>query len=264
MMKMRKILTAMLLVIVLLATLPVAAQEKRVLTLDRAVQINDTQIVLEFSEPIAVNYHGSNTNPWIAIRMGQSCYADVCDECGGHLQWWGGYEYVDSKRDRLLFTMLPNMGIDNINDIRNRAGKLAHHKDLNLWFCIEETPYNADIAYVDNKVCNITTLDGEVYLTPTFSEGYEKCNVALDVDFNYEIDFGKVMDLGGTVIDRTLLVGGETISIEAPIENEDVPTTVVRNNPIIVALMLSGGALLAVILLGIGVLVRKKKKAVQS
>ena len=261
MMKMRKVILCLLVVLSLLITLPVSAKEERVLTLDRAIQINDTQVVLEFSEPIAVNFHNNNTSPWICIRLGHSCYASVCEECGGHLQWWGGYEYVDGDRDRLLFTMLPNMGIDNINDIRNRAGKLAHHDDLNLWFCIEESPYNADIAYVDNAICNITTLDGEVYLTPTFPEGYEKCNVALDVDFNYEIDFGKVMDRGGTVIDRTLLVGGETIQVDAPAE-EEAPAAVVRNNPLVTALMLGGSAVVAGLLLTVGVIVRKKKKAV--
>lgn len=263
-MKMRKLLTVFLVLIVLLSTLPVAAAD-RVLTLDRAVQINNTQVVLEFSEPIAVNFHSSNTNPWICIRMGHSCYADVCEECGGHLQWWGGIEYVDSNRDRLLFTMTPNMGYNNISDIMNFKGKLEHHKGLNIWFCIEEAPYNADIAYVDNTICNITTLDGEVYLTPTFSEGYEKCNVGIDVDFNYDIDMGEVIDLGATVIDRTLLVGGESILTTDKEKTEtSEPAPLVRNNPVIVVLVLGGSVLLMVALLMVGLVVRKKRKAVQS
>ena len=68
-MKFNKIIAALLLVVLVLACLPVSAQQERVLTLKRAVQVNDTQIVLEFSEPIAINLHQQNRGPYCPIRL---------------------------------------------------------------------------------------------------------------------------------------------------------------------------------------------------
>ena len=47
-------------------TLPAGAADE--LTLTRAVKINDTQIALEFSEPIAVNLREENRGPFMAVR----------------------------------------------------------------------------------------------------------------------------------------------------------------------------------------------------
>ena len=46
-------------------------------TLKSATIINDYEIVLEFSEPIALNYHGTNYGPFIDVRM--------CNALGGIL-----------------------------------------------------------------------------------------------------------------------------------------------------------------------------------
>lgn len=113
-MKLNKIIAALLLVVLILACLPVSAQEERVLTLKRAVQVNDTQIVLEFSEPIAINLHQSNRGPYCPVRLVNSSGGTtrfnnekhlLHPQYNTHLQWIGSLQFLDSKHDRLIWTL---------------------------------------------------------------------------------------------------------------------------------------------------------------
>jgi hypothetical protein len=57
MMNMKKFVMILML-LALIITVPVSAADRK-LTIERAVQIGDTQIVIEFSEPIAININQS-------------------------------------------------------------------------------------------------------------------------------------------------------------------------------------------------------------
>ena len=253
----------MLMLIVLIVSLPVSAAERK-LTIERAVQINDTQIVIEFSEPIAININQTNNGPYVALRIGDNGYPAYVEEHDNHLQWHGTIEFVDKNRDRILWTLVgKSFGVKDINDIRNRTGLLADYKDKFMWLTVEEIPYNVDLAYTDNAICNITTLDGEVYLTPTFPNGWESCNLEVERDYGYDIDYDEVFYVDVKDFEQSVLLGGA--DVEQPTENEEPDpmrtVTVIKNDPIMIAVRLGIGVLLCGGLLVVGVIIRRKRKA---
>jgi hypothetical protein len=262
MMNMKKFVMILML-LALVITVPVSAADRK-LTIERAVQISDTQIVIEFSEPIAININQSNNGPYVALRIGENGYPTYVPEKNTHLQWRGIIEFVDENRDRVLWTLADKaFGVTNINDIRNCTGELAEYKDKPMWLTVEEIPYNVELAYTDNTVCNITTLDGEVYLTPTFPIGWESCNVELEKDYRYDIDYDKVIDVDAVDIKDPVLFGGDEIEIKEEVKAPSATQTetVVKNDPIMVALRLGLGAAIGAGLLVIGVILRKKRTA---
>jgi hypothetical protein len=112
-MKFKKRIAAVLMMACVLALFPlvkpVAAADT--LTLNRAVAINDNQIVLEFSEPIAVNLNGSNRGPWCALRLvGENdtlAWSGGAENAGTALQFPGTMMFLDSKHDRIIWSMTP-------------------------------------------------------------------------------------------------------------------------------------------------------------
>lgn len=272
-MKMKKILSMLLLVAVLLTGFTVSAAERK-LTLDRAVQINDTQIILEFSEPIAINKYQENVGPFTAIRLltdGQPTRISDAKSLyyGEYLQWAGSLEYVDSKHDRLVWTIYQSaVGVDTIEEIRNYTGELANYKHLPMALTLEEYPYDTDHRFVDNAICNVTTRDGSVYLTPSLPSGWEKCNLFIEVDYSYPVDLSATESVvEGISFDRQLLFRGSEIDVTEPVDEsvtvpEEEPVRVLKNEPWIIAAILGGSVAVFALLLAIALIVRKKRKEV--
>lgn len=281
-MKMKRFIITLLLLAILLSCVGVSATERR-LTMDRAIMINDSQIVVEFSEPIAMNKfetHPWATAPWISVRLVDSSgglqritdkkspYYDV------RTQWAGSVMYVDSKHDRLIFTFTEDsLGVNTLMGVINREGLLADFEKCNVVFSLEEVPYDAAGHYSDGKVCNVTTRDGEVYLTPTRFNGYESCNIPIEIDYNYKVDLSATeptQEKKEIVFDYSLAAVADdaTIADEAAeeaerldIQQEKPMDRVLKNDPILVAAILGGSALLSLLLVVIAVVIRKKRRA---
>ncbi len=273
-MNIKKIIVSLLLVALMLACLPVSAAERK-LTCDAVYQVNDMQIVIEFSEPIAFNLNGSNAGPGVMLRMLSNIgsMAHVSDikspNYGNPMQWNGTLQYLDSKHDRLIwtFTQIGYMGCQSIADIQNRVGELGEpaYDSYVLAFVIEEEPFIK--PGTDLGICNITTEDGEVALTPTKPTGYEKLAIEPVINYSYPIDKNKIEGItrgsssftfeydGGSVINP-----GELESLSK--ENEELKMEVVKNDPIILAVILGGSVLLCALLIVAGIVVRKKRKVV--
>ena len=261
-MKMKKIWIALLLMLTILASLPVLAAEERKLTLDRVVQINDMQLILEFSEPVAINYHEVNRGPYCVIRI-RKPNQSVTRVSGGqydkqYLQWDGSLQYVDSNHDRLVWTMTSGKIDGNtITEIRNFNGYLQNYKDQIVSFTIEEVPYDQTGGYTNNAINNITTEDGEVYLTPTRPANWESVNMAIEVDFGYDVDLSHVESVARPeTYNYALMEKGEGATAQP-----DAATVVVANNPITVAAILGGGALVCAALIAVAIVIAKKRKA---
>lgn len=279
-MNLKKIIALFLLAALLLAGFPVSAAERK-LTLNRAVQINETQIVLEFSEPIALNLN-AKYGPFFALRLvdaGQPTTITNVNSVhfGQYLQWPGTVEYIDSKHDRLIWTMNgPVVGVGTISGVINHEGELSQYAHLPATFTLEEVPVSTEEMFVDNKICNVTTRDGQVYLTPTLPTGWEKCNVLIEKDFEYEVDLShtestfEYMSYQG----QELVMNGATMEIEKPdteqkepvqeVQKEIQTIQVLNNDPMFIAVILASGTLLLLLLIVIGLVVRKKRKAVSK
>lgn len=271
---MKKISIALLATLMLLMLIPVSAAE-RTLTLDRVVQINNNQLVLEFSEPIAVNLKGENYGPWCAIRLndGSGQPVRINDDTsvyyGEYLQWAGSIQFTDSRHDRLHWTLsdLGHIGVNSITDISSFSGALADFSHLQVAFALEEVPYDAEAVYVDNAVCNITTADGEVYLRPTLPNGWEKCNLPITVNYGYRVDLSALESVEiAKTYDYDLVVNGSALDIEENVDEQSPEVQLVRslrNDPLILAAIIGGSVVLSTLLIVIGVII-KKKKAVRS
>ncbi len=262
-MNIKKIIVALLLMLTMLACLPVSAAEERRLTLDRVVQINDMQLILEFSEPVAINYHDVNRGPYCVVRI-RKANQGVTRVSGGqydqqYLQWDGSLQYVDSKHDRLVWTMT-NGKIDanSITDILNYNGYLQNYKEQLVSFTIEEVPYDQSGGYTNNAINNIPTEVGEVYLTPARPANWESVNMPIEVNFNYDVDLSHVESVARPeTYDHALMEQG----IGAVVEETPAMTQVVKNDPLILAAILGGGALVCAALIVVAVVISKKRKA---
>lgn len=179
----------MLIVLVMITVLSVTAlAEDEPLTCKRAVLIDDYQVVLEFSEPICVNYYGVSSGPYYAIRVTDSGYVLSKTSSGENLQWAGLVRYVDEKHDRLLFTVTySRLGIESIPDIIAGKDALSTDKNPLVAMCIEETESPGD-----SSVYNITSADGKKFLQATRTGGYDGLYAELTKDYSYKIDVSKL------------------------------------------------------------------------
>lgn len=272
-MKMKKAIISLLLILVLLAATPVGAQDRK-LTLDRAVQISDTEIVLEFSEPIAINLFTESSGPFMGVRIvakhgGVKRIDDLNSEYNGkYMQWTGTYVYLDNRHDRVLWTINTDaIGVNTLSEIRNYEGELSKYSQFQIAMVVEEVPHDKTAKVTDNQVCNITTADGEVYLTADLPTGWEKCILPIEVDYQYALDRsateGVWENTNKVTVDYSLIEKGSGVQQSADGQEPVVqPTLVLRNDPIVVALLLGGGGLVVAALIITAILVRKKRKAV--
>ncbi len=271
-MKFKQFIAMLLLLVVLLAGVCVQGADRK-LTIKRAVLINDTQVVVEFSEPIAINKFETNRGPFIAIRLVNSSGAvqkvtdDKSPHYGTYLQWTGLVQYVDSKHDRLVVTLQTEvMGIKTMSEILNYKGLLAEYKQFPVVFTLEEVPYTTAEHYTDGYICNVTTKDGEVYLSATRHQGYESCNIPIENAYGYRVDLSS---LEGTMEKKEIITEFEfplvTLANEVPIEeieDENSADEVLRNDPIITMAILGGSGLLCALLIVLAIVIHKKRKVV--
>jgi len=233
-------------------------QAARILTFDRAVQINDYQIVMEFSEPIAINLKQTNSGPYCAIRLVTNEKNELGrSKEGTILQWKGTIEYADANHDKLLWTMADNrLGMVTVNDILNYRGALAPYSEYKAKLCIEEIPYNTTVPAATGLLDNVTTADGEVHLSANRPIGYDGAYCPIEINYNYPIDLTKTESL--TKSEVSAQIGVATQTLEPSIENAEATA---EYDPLIVAVIFGGSALAAIALVVVGIVVKKRRKA---
>ena len=205
-MKFRKKRMALFLTVLffLLTALPVAAEDSAV-TLERVVQINDYQLVLEFSQPIAFNYYSLSNGPFWAIRITDASYK-LQKSGNTNLQWPGVLTYADAYHDRLLFTLSSSrLGIDTITGIMNFEGQLSAFKGSLVTFCFEEVPGGQSQGN-DGFVGNVYDSIGMVQLAANRKGTVDGLYVPIEKDFSYSIDFSATEGIPNARVDAEVYV----------------------------------------------------------
>lgn len=160
------------------------------LTIKSAAAINDTQVVLEFSGPIAINLQEENRGPFMAIRYvdesGNLVWSGEPEESTS-LQFEGSYTYYNDEHTQILWTMneASTLHANTLTDVLTYAGELSAYSDSDIMFCIEEVPY-ADIDMGNALICNITNENGTVHLAATKLGGWDGTYVTLTADYDLE------------------------------------------------------------------------------
>lgn len=147
--------------------------------------ISDTQIRVTFSEPVTITYY-----PFMAIRMidkdGNLMWSGKENNSTPY-QWSGSWEWENESHTSLVWTMHSGiMGGRTIYELANWAGVLQKFKNDATWmFVIEEAPYAAEgyeIGMFNGLVDNISSKDGTVHLTSTYSKGYDGILTRLNIE----------------------------------------------------------------------------------
>lgn len=270
-MKRIKRLGALLLVLGLCAALAGltasrAADDGGYIRMTNVIQISDKELLIEFSEPIAFNVNNVNRGPFICIRFVNKSDTVVWlnndSKTKQAIQWQGSISTLRNDRSKLVFTLTSTAyGIKNISDITACKGELAQYAEQGYTpkFCIEEVPYNTKAPYTDGLVCNVTSPDGTRGLLANRPSGYESSVMAIQsVDYNYPIDRTNLVSAADRGLDATIKVSLSATPFEAKPEQEVITQTVVHNDPLIVAVILGAGVLLAGAAVGISLVIRKK------
>lgn len=248
-----KRMIALICALLILCAVPVQAEP--VLTMDRAVMVNDSQIIMEFSEPVAINLLGSNSGPFAAVRLvdNKNFIQTSRDSQAQYLQWLGTLEYVDEKKDRLIFTIgFSRLGADTVSEIYNREGELAEYRDLYCCMCLEEKAFDSSVPSYNGLIENVTSLDGERMLCAN-TVSADGIYVRLEKDYNYDYDPGAAV----SVIDRSIAAG---MTLGEGDEAEQIPAQV-KNDPRIVAAIIGVGVVLAVLLsVTVAIVIKRKEK----
>jgi len=272
-MKLKKV-SALLLCMVLLASmfLVTNTQAADQVYLERAICINDTQIVLEFSEPIAINKNGNSAGPWICMRV---LYPDNNTVTGGPredncLQASGGWEFVDEQQDRILWTM--DIGCiyesnETISSIVNFENDMWRYGLYTVKMYIEEIPFSRDNPGGDWND-NITSLDGlrhlgtnVQYFEPSWSATV--CDIEFDSDYVLYREVEKEIEPNGGITLGTEVVN-EIKEEPQVVDNDPIPEEepVIETDDIKKILVFAGCGILVVagIIVAVATTAKKKKK----
>ncbi len=239
----------------MLAALPGVQAAEEYVTATRAIQVSDTEIVIEFSEPIAIDFHQEGSGPWISVRLMNA--SDVVQYHGEGdsrtaMQWAAaGIEFLDDNRDRLLYTIRSGaFGVETINDVTGFRGVLAQYKDMyKVRLSVEEKPYDTSKHRSDGFVCNISSLDGTKPMLATVPRGYDATCLDIVRNYNYEFDRTKCFPIDAPSDDAIGMIVGAT-----PIEKEEDPVDiryeeVVKNDPVYILIWLGAAVALALVLI---------------
>ncbi len=274
-MKTMRYIIALVLACGLLLSLPFAAQaeDSDFLTLDRVVQISDTEMILEFSEPVVLNKFQVNRGPYGALRYVNASNAvgyaiNQYNVNGDPLQWEGQYMYINEDHSKLLWRITTNrLGCNTISEIVNishpDALRSIEKNKLELRFVLEEVPYDQKGITADGKIDNVTTEDGSKYLLPNKPSGWESCIMEVVRDFNYPLDRSKFVGTSSAAQnwDFDVIFKGEGLVVEEEVDGTPVEIVkVLKNDPKVIAMIFGADLVVAALAVLAVVLVLKKKK----
>lgn len=273
-MKITRYLLALVLVCAMVVALPFTVQAKDApLTLDKVTQISDTEIVLEFSEPIEINKYQSNRGPYCCIRWcdntGNASYAiNKYNVNGEAMQWEGQLSYIGDDHSKLLWTIsMTRLDCSTIDQVLNPTNedmlRSIEKNKLKLRFVLEEVPFNQTELTADGKIDNVTTADGSKYLFPNFPKGWERYVMDIEANYNYPIDRSNIVGVKslGQKWDFDVIFKGEGITAEeTPEENVQIVKTL-KNDPAKIAMIFGADVLLIAVAVVVILVVKKKRKA---
>jgi len=281
-MKKFRLIAALVLVLSLVLCLPfsIQAQEPQFheVYLDAGYKISDTQIVLEFSEPIKVNVK----NPWYDIRMTnregtiQARYDAAGNQIGWYM-WNVTLEYFNSDHDKLLVTLKDSLcDCDTISELVNAQGSFSedvkekiNNGTYRFIVNVEELYFGNPNDYInDGNLQNLVSeANPEAYVWPNKLGNGEAVIWWLDEllpkPANMVVDASKFEALtgGGQDWESSILSAGEIEDTETEEAEPDV-VTMVKYDPLRIAAILGAGVLAAVVLVLVFILASKKRKAV--
>lgn len=164
------------------------------LTLQRAVALDDTTIILEFSQPIAVNKNGNTAGPYCAIRYVTGDNTELFWDGDKPLQFDGTLIGAGEQApNKLIWTLNPVNAFNatTVAQIINKEGDLAKYTEPAVMFCIEEIPLDAANLKADQSVENITDLEGTVALKATMTAAndsiWEGAYISIETDPEYQL-----------------------------------------------------------------------------
>ncbi len=274
-MKKAYLITALVLVLGLMLSLPYTAQaqeeEYREVYLESAYKINDTQIVFDFSEPVKINEKA----PWNDIRLTNQSgdiisKKDALGNQVGYYQWRLDYAYLNADHDKIIFTMnVKQDGCDSISDLLDLRGDFpdeikekVQKGTYRFLVGMEEMNLTTEKAMSDGKIKNLVSeADSDVFVWPTRLRGGECVHWWLDelmvkpTDLVVNEELFESMSGKGQDWDFEIMELG-------PLPEADQPVPVmIKNDPIVVVLILVGGMVVTTALVLISFGIYKKRKA---
>ena len=135
-------LSVMILCTAVMTGVSAADNTPALLTVTDVLMINDSQLIIRFSEPAAFNLLGKNRGPYIALRVVDA--NNRLQYAGGTvpLQYRGRLCFTDSAHDTVLFTY--DDGVNDIVSLLRFEGDLAPFagRGYELKLAIEEVPFD--------------------------------------------------------------------------------------------------------------------------
>lgn len=287
-MKKFRFITALVLVVGLLLSLPFAVQaeekEFREIYVTGTYKVSETEVLFVFSEPVKIN----GKNPWIDLRMTNASGAiiGIYDNVGnrtGYQQWNAvTTQYADAKHDKILLSVSGEQwGCDGFSDLYSGKGTFDADpkKNAEILEKIEKKSYRFLIGMEEtwlvnpNEVMNdgmlknlVSETDPDVFVWPTRLNAGECVHAYLDeldpLPASIKLDPNQYEPMGGKGQDWDFDIMELGTPLEEEVENENkVITTVVKNDPMVIAIILGAGVLVAAVLIVVFVLASKKRKA---
>lgn len=153
-----------------------------------AVAINETQIVVTFSEPVSIGDKGKE--PSMSVRytdhFGYMVWSGEKYNTTP-MEWNGSWDYYNDEHTQIIFTLEDDtMGATNITEIINFAGKLKRFEGSKVEFCIEELPENDKNNQGNNRlVCNVRDAKTGIYeLAATLKGNRDGTYMPFSVDYD--------------------------------------------------------------------------------
>lgn len=285
-MKKFRFITALVLVLGLLVSMPFAAQaeetEYREIYLEAAYKVSDTQILFQFSEPVKIN----TKNPWVDVRLTNTSGSiigkyDAAGNRVAYYQWSANIQYFDAEHDKILLTMtadvygcgtftemLSGKGQFDEDPVKNAAIEEKIQKGTYRFLAGLEETYlvNKNEFMADGALKNLCAeSDDSVFVWPTRLSAGEAVHAWIDelkpLPANIVNDPNKYESMGG----KGQQWDFDVISLGTPLETEDEApveiVTVVKNDPMMIAIIMGAGVVVAAVLVVVFILASKKRKA---
>lgn len=188
-------LSVMILCTAVMTGVSAADNTPALLTVTDVLMINDSQLIIRFSEPAAFNLLGKNRGPYIALRVVDA--NNRLQYAGGTvpLQYRGRLCFTDSAHDTVLFTY--DDGVNDIVSLLRFEGDLAPFagRGYELKLAIEEVPFDQSSPSRDGLIDNITTADGKTKLSANLVGNWDGQYCEIKEDRSISVDSGSFEDI---------------------------------------------------------------------
>jgi len=150
----------------------------------KATVISDTQIRIDFSQPVNVD-----ENTYMAVRMLNK--KDMSLMWSGKVnvsvayQWPGTWEYANNTKTAIVWTINSSRsiwGAKNLYDLLNWAGPLVRYKSQGDFYFVMEEKHTTEnpIGRLNQRVETIASLDGTNHLVGNGGTGYDNRYMTLN------------------------------------------------------------------------------------